>query len=174
MVWHVIWYGMALRTWYGIWFGLASMLWYMVYGELRMLYGMAWRTRMVNRMDWQVLHCKHHMVMSCQAARHGAWHSIWYVLVYMVWCMVWPGGQGMVYGMAWLARHDIWYGLAVMAWYMVWPGGVCYSMLKDIVKRHVSWRSCSHVPDPFTSKGPFTCMFRSHVQSLFTLGRDSR
>ena len=36
--------------------------------------------------------------------------------------MVWPGGQGMVYGMAWWAQQDIWYGLAVMARYMLWPG----------------------------------------------------
>ena len=38
----------------------------------------------------------------------------------------------------------------------------------------VSWRSCSHVPDPFTSRGPFTCMFLSYVQLFFTMGRDSR
>ena len=36
--------------------------------------------------------------------------------------MVWPGGQGMVYGMAWWTRHDIWHGLAAMAWYMLWRG----------------------------------------------------
>ena len=28
----------------------------------------------------------------------------------------------------------------------------------------VSWRSCSHVQDPFTSRGTVTFMFRSHVQ----------
>ena len=33
----------------------------------------------------------------------------------------------------------------------------------------VSWRSCSHVQNPFTSKVTITCMFRSHVQLLFTL-----
>ena len=27
----------------------------------------------------------------------------------------------------------------------------------------VSWRSCSHVQDPFTSRLTVTCMFRSHV-----------
>ena len=37
----------------------------------------------------------------------------------------------------------------------------------------VSWRSCSHVQDPFTSRVTITCMFRSHVQLLFTLGGDS-
>ena len=37
-----------------------------------------------------------------------------------------------------------------------------------------NWRSSSHVLDPFTSRGPFKCMFRSHVQLLFTLGRDSK
>ena len=36
----------------------------------------------------------------------------------------------------------------------------------------VSWRSCSHVQDPFTSRGTITCMFRSHVQLRFTLGSD--
>ena len=75
---------------------------------------------------------------------------------------------------------------------MVWPDEVCHGMWKGIVivicfkalswaivpfTRGVaddSWRFCSHVPDPFTSRGPFTCMFRSHVQLLFTLGRDSK
>ena len=38
----------------------------------------------------------------------------------------------------------------------------------------VSWRSSSHIQDPFTSRGTVTCMFRSHVQLLFTLGRDSK
>ena len=38
----------------------------------------------------------------------------------------------------------------------------------------VSWRSCSHVQDLFTSRATVTCMFRSHVQLLFTLGSDSK
>ena len=38
---------------------------------------------------------------------------------------------------------------------------------------NVSWRSCSQVQDPFTSKVTITCMFRSHVHLLFTLGSDS-
>ena len=38
----------------------------------------------------------------------------------------------------------------------------------------VSWRSCSHVQDTFTSKVTVTCMFRSHVQLMFTLGSDSK
>ena len=37
----------------------------------------------------------------------------------------------------------------------------------------VSCRSCSQVQDPFTSKVTITCMFRSHVHLLFTLGSDS-
>ena len=116
---------MALRAGYGIWFGLASMLWYVVWpGEHRLLYGMAWRTRMVYSMDWQALHGKHHMYMiMAYQARHGAWHSIWYRLVGMEWCMVWPSGQEMVNGTAWWARHDLWYGLAAMTWYMLWTGG---------------------------------------------------
>ena len=36
-----------------------------------------------------------------------------------------------------------------------------------------SWRSCSHVQGPFTSRVTVTCMFRSHVQLLFTLDGDS-
>ena len=38
----------------------------------------------------------------------------------------------------------------------------------------VSWMSYSHVPERFTSRRPFTCMFRSHVQLLFTLVGDSK
>ena len=38
----------------------------------------------------------------------------------------------------------------------------------------VSWRSCSHVQDPFTSRLTVTCIFRSHVQLLFTLDNDSK
>ena len=75
----------------------------------------------------------------------------------------------MVNGMAWrgmswyVERHSITYFKA-LPWAIVpFTRGVA----------DVSWRSCSHVPDPFTSRGPFTCI-RSHVQLLFTLGRDSR
>ena len=38
----------------------------------------------------------------------------------------------------------------------------------------VSWRSCSHVQDPFACRGTVTCMFLSHVQLLFTLGSESK
>ena len=38
----------------------------------------------------------------------------------------------------------------------------------------ISWRPCSHVQDPFTSRGTVTCMFLSHVQLLFNLGSDSK
>ena len=37
----------------------------------------------------------------------------------------------------------------------------------------VKW-SCSHIQDPFTSRGTIACMFRSHVQLLFTLGCESK
>ena len=117
----------------------------------------------------------------------------------IAWYIAWPGNAGMVYDMAWRARHDIWYGLAAIASYMVWPGG--HHMVYGMAWRSMSWfvesyriicikalswaivpftrgvavvRSCSHVPDPFTSRRPFTCMFRSHVQLLFTQGRDSK
>ena len=38
----------------------------------------------------------------------------------------------------------------------------------------VSWRSCSHVQNPFTCRVTVTCMFRSHAQLLFTLDSDSK
>ena len=75
----------------------------------------------------------------------------------------------MVYGMAWRG----------MSWYVERHSISCFKALpwaKVPFTRgvaDVSWRSCSHVPDPFTSRGPFTCMFRSHVQLLFTQGRNS-
>ena len=66
--------------------------------------------------------------------------------------MVWPGGHGIVYGMAWrdmpwyVERHSIAYFKA-LPWAIVpFTRGVA----------DVSWRSCSHVPDPFTNRGPFT------------------
>ena len=92
----------------------------------------------------------------------------------MVWLggdgMVWPGGHHMVYGMAWRG----------MSWYVESYKITCIKASPwDIVLltrgvADVNWRSCSHVPDPFTSRGPFTYMFRSHVQLLFTLCRDSK
>ena len=115
--------------------------------------------------------------------------------------MVWPSGYGMIYGMAWRSWHCICYGLAGITWYMARPGGhsIVYGMawrgMSWCAERRsityfkalpwaivtyrrgvvdVSWRSCSHLRDPFTSRGPFTCIFRSHVQLLLTLGRDSR
>ena len=97
-------------------------------------------------------------------------HGIWYDLAGMAWYMTWPGVHGMVWytvwhcghGMVWWTWNAIWYGLAGIPLYMIFTRGVA----------DVSWRSCSHVPYPFTSRGPLTCMFRSHVQLLFTLDRD--
>ena len=56
-----------------------------------------------------------------------AWHGIQYYLgrhgmIYGMY-VVWPGGNNMVYSMAWWAWHGIFYGLTGMAWYMLWPGG---------------------------------------------------
>ena len=142
-----LWPGRRHWTWHSIWYGLAGMTFYIVWpGGHGMVYCMVWWAR----------------------------HDIWYDLAAMAWYTLWPGEHHMVYGMAWRTSHG----------YMVWPGEV-YVMSKGIlhVLRHcpftrgvadVSWRSCSHVPDPFTSRGTFTSMFRSHVQLLFTLGRDSK
>ena len=55
----------------------------------------------------------------------------------------------MAYGMNWRTT----------AWYMVWSDRL---------------DSCSHVQDPFTSRRTATCMFRSHVKLLFTLGSGSK
>ena len=117
-------------------------------------------------------------------------HSLCYCLV----------GHGMVYDMAWqgLAWYiwpagpgEVWqyilYGLADMAWYMIMSGEVWHDMWKCLCKFHVlwhslglrshsdvSWRSNAHIQDLFTSRGTVTCMFLSHIQLLFTLGRDSK
>ena len=54
-----------------------------------------------------------------------AWHGIWYDLAGMVRYTVWPGGDGMVYVMAW--RGMVYgYVLAGMTWYMVWPSGMAW------------------------------------------------
>ena len=162
---HRIVYGMAWRASHGKW------LWPGRQGMgLSIVYGMAWQ----------------------------AWHGIWYGLASKEWCMVWPGGYIILYGMAWRPWHCICNGLAGITWYMLWPGGhrmvygIAWRGMSWYGERHsvtalpwaivpftrgvadVSWRSCSHVPDPLTSIGPFACMFHSHVQLLFTLGRESR
>ena len=67
-----------------------------------------------------------------------------------------------------------------MSWYVESYSITCFKALSWAIVpftrgvADVSWRSCSHVPDPFTSRVPFTCMSRSHAQLLFTLGRDSK
>ena len=94
----------------------------------------------------------------------------------MTWYMVSPGEL-------W---HSILYGLAGMAWNMISLaryGMVCANAYVNSLpwalvpftcgEANVSWRSCSQVQDPFTSKVTITCMFRSHVHLLFTLGSDS-
>ena len=83
--------------------------------------------------------------------------------------MVWPVGHDIVYRMA---RR----GMARYMWYMVWPFGfhVLWHCLGLWSHFDVSWRSNSHIQGPFTSREVVICMFRSHVQLLFTLGRDSK
>ena len=81
-----------------------------------------------------------------------------------------PGGHRMVYAMAWRG----------MSWYVERHSITCFKALPWAIVpftrgvADVSWRSCSHVPEPFTSRRPFTRMFHSHVQLLFTLDRDSK
>ena len=79
--------------------------------------------------------------------------------------MILPGGHGIWYA---LARYGMVCGndyVNFMSWAMV----PCTYREAD-----VRLRSCSHVQDPFTSRGTVTCMFHSHVQLLFTLGSDSK
>ena len=40
-----------------------------------------------------------------------------YGLADMAWYVVWPGGNNMVFSLAWQACHGIWYGLTCMVWY---------------------------------------------------------
>ena len=157
---HGIWYGLADIAWYmvmvwqarhgarhSIWYGLAGMSLYIVWpGGQGMVYVMAW---------W---------------VRHDIWHGICYGMAGITLYMVRPGGHRMVYRMVWRG----------MSWYVKRHIITCFKALpRNIVSftrgvDDVSWRSCSYVPDPFTNRRPFTCMFRSHVQLLITLGRDSK
>ena len=76
----------------------------------------------------------------------------------------------MVYGTTW--RGMSWY---VESYRITWIKALPWAIVpftRGVAD--VNWRSYSHISDPFTSRGPFTCMFRSHVQLLFTLGRDSK
>ena len=78
----------------------------------------------------------------------------------------------MVHGMAW--RGMTWYVERDSITYFKALPWAIVPFTRGHGVADVSWRSFSHVPDPFTSSGPFTCTFRSHVQLLFTLGRDNR
>ena len=76
----------------------------------------------------------------------------------------------MVYGMALRGR----------SWYVERHSITCFKALQWAIVpftrgvADVSWKSGSHVPDLFTSRGSFTCMLGTHIQLLFTLGRDSK
>ena len=151
----IAWYSMAWRALHGIWYGLAGIIWLWP-GRQGMGLGI------VNSLAWR------------------AWHGIWYGLAGKNWCMVWPVGTAwymvwsvvhdIVYAMAW--RASLWYGLADIAWYMFFFAGevrmswyvekhsiTCFKALPWAIVpftrgvADVSWRSCSHVPDPFTSRG---------------------
>ena len=192
---------MAWRTRHGIWYGLPGMAWYMVLpGGHGRVYGMAWRAY---HGIWHII-CSclvgNGMVygMACRAwhsisygqARYGTvygmarghgmvWpgdvsHGIWYGLQGMAWHMViawrgiasyivWPSGHGMVYDNAW---RGMWKCLC--EFHVLWH---CLGLWSH---SNVSWRSNSHIQDTFTSRWTVTCMFRPHVQLLFTLGRDSK
>ena len=100
-------------------------------------------------------------------------HSMVYGMAWrgIAWYIVWPGGHGMVYNKAW--RGMAWY-VGMLMWnscFMALPWAMIPFTCREA---DVSWRSCLHVQDPFTSRGTVTCMFRSHVQLLFTLGSDSK
>ena len=87
--------------------------------------------------------------------------------------------------------HGIGSSLVGTAWYMIRSGEVWHDMWNAYVnfmfygialgygpvhmwRSRVSWRSCSHVQDPFTNRGTVTCMYLSRVQLLFTLGSESK
>ena len=204
MVWYMVWpgrasYGICIglascrMVYVIVWWGMA---WYMIWPVGHdTVYRMAWRG-MARYMIWL---CRHGMVYG-MSWRGLAWymiwpagHGIWYGLVrYGMVYDISPGGHGMVYGMAWRC----------MAWHIVWPGGhdmvydkawrgmawylemlmwiSCFMALPWAIvpftcgETDVSWRSCSHVQNPLTSRGSVTCIFRSYVQLLFTLGSDSK
>ena len=107
----------------------------------------------------------------------------------MVYDIAWWAWHGMCYGME--SWHGVLYDLAGMAWYTKRSGEVwmvCgnaymnfmfYGIALDTSpftcgEADVSWRSCSQLQDPFTSRGTVTCMFRLHAQLLFTLGSESK
>ena len=171
MAWYMVWpvgHDIVYRmTWRGI---ARHMVWPRGHG---MVYGMAWRG-----LAWYMIrHAGHNMAYGM------AWRD-------MALYMISPGRRGMVYGVAWRG----------VAWYIVWPSGhgtvydkawrgvawyvemlmwisclmtLPWAMVQFTWREaDVSWRSCSRVQVPFTRT--VTCMFRSPVQLLITLGSNSK
>ena len=194
--WYIVWPGSHSMV---LWYGLVDLAWDIVWsGGHRMVYGMAWRA------SHGIWLCPGRQGMGLGIVYGmdlRAWHGIWFGLAGKEWCMVLTGGHGMIYVVAWRPWRCICDGLDGITWYMVWPGGhrTVYGMawrgMAWYVIRHsitclkawpwdivpftcgvadVSWRSCSHVRDSFTRRRLFTCMLRSHVQFLFSLGGDSK
>ena len=137
-------YGMASRASHGL-------VWP---EEHRMVYGMAWpATHSIGRQG-MVLGIVYGMAWR-------SWHGVCYGITGITWYMVWPSGHRMVYGMAWRG----------MSWYVARHSITCFKALSWVIVPFtrgvgaVSWRSCTYVPDPFTSRGPFTCMFRHTCSS---------
>ena len=93
--------------------------------------------------------------------RRGSNSSLWYGVCGIAWqCMVYDIA---LHAMAWyVERH---YKLCSITCSMALP---CPMVMFTPGQTNVSWRSCSHVQDPFTRRRPFTCMFHSHLQLLLT------
>ena len=72
----------------------------------------------------------------------------------------------MVYGMTW--RN--------MSWYLEGHSITCFKALPWVIipftrgVADVSWRSCSHVSDPFTSRVPFTCILHTYSSCSLLAG----
>ena len=84
--------------------------------------------------------------------------------------MVWPGGDGMVYVMAWRGMtwyivcpgwYGIWFGLVGMAWYVVWPDGhgTVYGMAwRAWHEKGMAWRAWHNIWYGLTMHGIAWCM----------------
>ena len=118
-------------------------------------------------MAWQARHGAWHSNGMALLVRHdicmawGPWHGICYGLAGITWYMVWPGGHRMVYGMAWRG----------MPWYVEMYSITCFKTLPWAIVPFTRG-----VADVSKTVGGLVHTYRnlSHVQLLFTLGKDSK
>ena len=191
--WGWLLYGMAWRARNGVLYGLVGTVGYLVWPSVHgKVYTMAWKASQGTGRHCMVYELQHDKTNKITCSPRSAWASGQsdvhmkkpLILSYRAYsgCPGWSESSLGAHATLLVLSCCGSYGMARrgMSWYVEMHSIACFKALPWAIVpftrgvADVIWRSCSHVPDLFTSRGPFTSMLRSHVQLLFTLGRDSK